>query len=517
MEKQLSNFAVQNAFCTTSMAKWHSASVQDYLNWLSFIDFINSKRADGQAIRKGTDIWSYYGLQDGHSLGTSDSSLFSDEGIEIISLDMAISMFGIETEYEDDYVVCYDGKVHEKDDVVLLSSSDSAYFGAYAHENDVIYVEVGAEGNALFHECSVMEYREQYFVTDRRHDLGIHWSDRDEDWLDEDDEYVCNGIYDRYGNEGWFRSEDYVYTYDTGRYYPNGDIAESNGCWYNESDDEWYENSRNNSQAHNASYHSLERKMRCDLSYTAFRVGFEIEKEDSDAGIIDYSGLYDDTDWIKESDGSLDSRTGYELISPTFSLFTKDLENDINASQDLITLINAKASERCGGHINLSARDYHPEQLFEGLSGFFPLLYSIYENRLGKSYCQAKKKHEYYRGDKYSAVYIKSHLVEFRIFPAVKSVRNLLWRRDLIRIMCNNINADEVAVVKMMATPTSPLYKHLRKIFTQEQVIEKIGKFVDYANFYSNKKIDTPKNINKLKDKKDNLPNVDGSVNELGA
>lgn len=519
MKKKINTFYVLNTFCSSGKRIYADTSVKHFLMWRAFMDYIN-QFATNDNIKQGTDVGAFYGVSNGELSGTRNEP--ASENLYLI--DEIISKLNITVPNEDDYVKLWNLEVVPLcDDIVEITSHESSYYGMFARDEDTCCVGHRFGGGiAIQSECGYLygEDEEDYcFVQHRREIHGIHYSNRDDEWVCEYDSNVNFGVYNSRGNEGWFCNEDYVYTEDTGNYFYNADVAESNGCWYDEDEYEWYQNNRRGTvSGNNASYHSCHRHILCDLQTTPFRAGFEIEKEDGEAGLISYDDLYEDTSWVKESDGSLDSSTGYELVSPTYPLFTNDMETAINRSTDLQTLINADYSDRCGGHINLSALEYTPEQLFEGVSGFFPLLYAMYEHRLNGGYCEAKKKHQYYGKDKYSAVFIKDRLIEFRIFPAVRSVRNLLWRRDLIRIMCNNINADEIAVVKMMSTPTSPLYKHLRKVFSQEQIIRKIGMFVEYADIYCNKKIDIPKNnIDKLKAKKDKFPDVNDVSDGLGA
>ena len=94
------------------------------------------------------------------------------------------------------------------------------------------------------------------------------------------------------------------------------------------------------------------------------------------------------------------------------------------------------------------------------------------------------------RSDKYSAIYIRENRVEIRIFPAVKSVENLIWRRDLVRIMIKNINATELQVFKMMMNKKSKLYRHLSKVMSEEKIHEKCVKFLEYSKAFNDKNID---------------------------
>lgn len=76
-----------------------------------------------------------------------------------------------------------------------------------------------------------------------------------------------------------------------------------------------------------------------------------------------------------------------------------------------------------------------------------------------------------------------------------------------------NINASEIDVLKMIVNQKSKLYKHLRVIYTQSEVLSKIEKFIHYSKMYNNKVIDPicTKNI-----KPDGL-NDSINQNELGA
>jgi hypothetical protein len=315
--------------------------------------------------------------------------------------------------------------------------------------------------------------------------------------------------------QGYFVSSDAIEC--RGQVYADSDVASDHDVYWSDRRGDYYNNNDDDDDdddesSNNATYQSLSRRDK-STEKTVWRVGFEVEKEDNNACGIYYRDVYDRTGWGKENDGSLDSYIGYELVSPTFDLFTNDMDNDIK-DPDLITLINAKSSDNCGGHINVSSTKYSPDELFEGMSGFIPLLYSMYENRLDKTYSKAKKKQEYfYTRDKYSSFYIKDNRVEIRLPSSVKSIKNLLWRRDLMRIIMTNINASEVDVLKMIVNQRSKLYKHLRLIYTQSQLLTKVEKFIKYSKLYNNKVLNS---VDVSKIKSDGLSN---SINndEVGA
>jgi hypothetical protein len=404
------------------------------------------------------------------------------------------------------YVQTYDGNYNLESDCVRLSHY-SKFPSQWALLNQTVSTNFGYH-TALRDE--VLYIDGESFLRNRANYHNIYFSNHHDEWLCSDYDCVHYGYVAR-GREDWFCSDEYVTA--GGERYLNSEVAESCGWRYNEGRDEWVdedEYDEDKPDKNNASYHNLDRRDRRP-NECKFSIGFEIEKEDNEACEISYNKLYNDTDWIKENDSSLDEDNGYELVSPIYDLYSSRIDEDIKGNEDLQTLINGQYSANCGGHINISSTIYNPEQLFEGIIGFMPLLYGLYEHRLNKNYSEAKKKHEYYAKSKYSAIYIKNNVVELRLPPAVKNVSNLLWRRDLVRIMCENINKSESDVLRLLLNQNSKLYKHLRKIFPQDKLVDKIEKFIRYSNTYNNKKL-PPVNISKIK--KDNIT---GSTDEMGA
>jgi hypothetical protein len=335
-------------------------------------------------------------------------------------------------------------------------------------------------GRNYFHKSHFERNRHLYSSTVVYSDYHACYIDREQDDLhcgywseDTDDE------------SSWFVNCSAVYVDENDTWYYNGSIAEAHGFVYNDRTGDW------GTEVTTARYHSLSRVFRFSHETPKFSIGFEIEKEDKEAYSIEATALYRDTEWIKEADSSLDRSIGYELVSPAFDMFSHQMEDEISRSEDLQQLINAKSSTNCGGHINIASSEYNTKELFEGLSAFMPLLYSMYESRIDKHYSMAKEKHQYLSSDadKYAAVFIKRNVLEIRIFSAVKSIENLLWRQDLVRIMCKNINKSETDVLKMLCNQKSNLYKHLRKVYTQAEIINKIGMFVTFSRNFNHKKL----------------------------
>ena len=302
---------------------------------------------------------------------------------------------------------------------------------------------------------------------------------------------LSNGNYDfvkginAKGNDIWFR---------------NTRIAEYMNYRYDRDGNNLFESLSNE---FNAQYHNLSRKSKVESLKNDkqillhYKVGIEIEKEDYQAKrSIKYAPLHSKHLWCKESDASLCNLTGYELISPIFSLYGKEWKRDLK-KKPIKTLIDANYSDRCGGHINLSSGKYNARELYQGLSAFFPLFYSLYERRVGQDYCQAKKVNEMgYEVTKRSAFYIKSdEILEIRIFPAVKNTMNLEWRLDFLKICLENINCSEMDVLRMLVNKKSKLYKHLLVVIDDNKIRAKVLKFINYTKHYNDKNLDTPTNL----------------------
>ena len=201
-----------------------------------------------------------------------------------------------------------------------------------------------------------------------------------------------------------------------------------------------------------------------------FRFGVEVEKEDSSP--LDDHKLcdVDDTGWSRERDGSLDSETGYELVSPVYNLFSDRFDKDIS-KPILKDHINADYSGECGGHMGFSIVNKSGAQVFDLYNGFFPLLFSMYRKRLKGSWSAVRSNKSLKRGShRYSAVNVQREYVEFRIFSAVQSVTNLLWRRDLLRIMAKNPKKGVMWWISQAMNPNSALHNHLLKVYNADKI-----------------------------------------------
>lgn len=393
---------------------------------------------------------------------------------------------------------------------------------------------------ALEDECIYSEYYDSYILSNHSSEVisnnlvfhndsqpdTVHYSEWNDGFVDLDDDYVYHGYINSSGDRGYFYDDDCVYCDYTQEYYADAVVAlDVDGVAWCEHAQEYTNKPRNK----NAGYRELERIMKLTPN-TEFGIGFEIEKEDCDAWDIEWEPLYGKTGWAKEDDSSLDDDRGYELVSPAFDLHTDDLDKAIEESDDLKTLINAKFSNNCGGHLTVSSSLYSAHEMLEGLSAFFPLLYALYDGRTENDYSKPKLKWEYHDGGR-SRGAINSRgnrsiaqadhktfgAIEMRIFSAVRSVKNLMWRRDLVRIMVENFGKSEREVLRLLMNPKSKLLKHLLKVYTIQRIVKKITLYVYLSKEYNHKVLQMPDSTELLEKLRNQLINNNDSTNELGA
>jgi len=300
----------------------------------------------------------------------------------------------------DNYVILHNGDVCETEDAMYCE-----YYEEYFYNDDVREVEIYKNTqyysqlaidrlnlvyfDGKFYDDDALDYNQIYYLEDLQ-----EYSDRDAFWHENSDAYFS-----------YPPCEDFT------RGYHNGNYKEKN-----------FDNT------------------------SLYKIGFEIEKEDRD--ILESINIDDfecETDyiWRKEEDSSLNSGSGFELISPTFELDTEKIFDLINNNETLKDHINASFSTSCGGHINLSKKDCNGEEVFNLVCGYTPLLYSLYYGRVDKNYSKGKSNKDLKNdNEKYQAIKIHNNRIEFRIISAVPNVSTLLWRTKLIEKMLEHPTAD---------------------------------------------------------------------------
>jgi hypothetical protein len=226
-----------------------------------------------------------------------------------------------------------------------------------------------------------------------------------------------------------------------------------------------------------------------DKQTGAVNFGFEAEKQDEY-----YRELHNavklafETGFKKERDGSL-GEGGFELISPVLPLFNDSIIN--GAIDSVKDILKASTTEKCGGHFNVSKVGVSSREILKKVKGSLPIFYSIYENRLTNSYCKAEKFATYLRSPrKYQSFYLKNNdILEFRIFPAIKSEKILRNRIELMRIVFNDLyGKTHNGVILEMAKKSTNLHKFMLNVVcggSMDKLKEKIKKFISMSARYS--------------------------------
>lgn len=287
-----------------------------------------------------------------------------------------------------------------------------------------------------------------------------------------DEFYTLEGL--RYNDLVLYRGDIYhmddcVYCEDT------GNTIHIDDAFYCDDDECLYENESSIEDKNGLrGYHKSDIKDKSNNSI--YKIGFEVEKEDSDFSNFSYIRSYG---WDAEHDGSLND-DGFELVSPIYDLMNiEEFSKDMNV---ISRYINAEYSSNCGGHINVSVQGKNANEIFDLIRGYLPLIYAMYPNRLDNRYAKAKKVSEFNDCDRYEAInFTKGHILEFRIFSAVRNTKNLEFRYKLIQYMFKNQRKGAASVVRMLLTD-SDLKKLLLTVYDAskyDKLVERAIKFTD--------------------------------------
>jgi hypothetical protein len=173
-----------------------------------------------------------------------------------------------------------------------------------------------------------------------------------------------------------------------------------------------------------------------------WRVGWEVEKEDETArNTARRLNNRLPHGWRSERDGSLDSTTGVEFVSPVYDLMDK--ETQLAHFEELRWIMDASKSKACGGHITISRRGMRGEVLLDKLFPFIPMLFAIYEGRLSGRFSGVQSKDEI-ESQSRRAIHLKdNNSVEIRIPSAVDSLESITWRLRLMRFIAKSIDANK--------------------------------------------------------------------------
>ena len=98
--------------------------------------------------------------------------------------------------------------------------------------------------------------------------------------------------------------------------------------------------------------------------------------------------------------------------------------------------------------------------------GYTYIIQAMYPNRCENEYSKAVTRFKQH-SEKSSAFTIKDNRVEIRVFSAVKSVENLLWRAGLLDLIVKNQTACPITALQNMLT--EPFRGHFLQSYNSEK------------------------------------------------
>lgn len=344
-------------------------------------------------------------------------------------------------------------KEHERDDCVWADYLDAyilkeeAYqceeTGSWYHEDDWHEHLTWCEYEKVYVECEYAWFCEAsetwYWETHNRaaiYDDGGYVNDEDTgDYV-----YISHGRADGY----YLHRDNSVCCYDIDDYVHEDDAihCEQDGEYYYDED----EMPSRDDDEHICTYHESPEAEFILSSYSSkMRIGFEIEKTYFKTFDEGYAENRDDYVGSHElfKGYETDSSCGVEAITNILPL---DSPRSLSRNEvfeyfdEADCIINSPVSKKCGGHICISVHGMSGYDILNKVRGNMAILYSMYRYRLSKEHCSENKKLEYNNNTKYSPVNVKDFGIEIRIPSAVKNVRQLKLRYDLIyKIMHHSI------------------------------------------------------------------------------
>lgn len=295
------------------------------------------------------------------------------------------------------------------------------------------------------------------------HSEDTFYDENDGECYHIDDGATCDNCGNTYHQDGdWYYPEHGGECYcspdciDEAGYYQHDD-----GCWYSDPpEDELDEDGLLCGSTTN----------RHDEGATPerpFRIGFEVEKEDSDV-IYGIQAEAQRRKWIAVYDGSLSYGKGFELVSPCYNVANIDA---IRTEITNFPALDADTSSACGGHINVSEYGLDGPQFAEKHQQLTALLAALYLRRLrrGMSIMEKPRMGKRKLGDKYRAVNVRRERVEYRMPSRVKTRRQLIWRLELFHHCLHN----PTTIVDSLRDKDSWLYQHLAKVYSTEKIAAK--------------------------------------------
>lgn len=193
-------------------------------------------------------------------------------------------------------------------------------------------------------------------------------------------------------------------------------------------------------------------------------IGLEIEKA-SMPEWIDEETKYQlfDEGCVLQRDSSVPD--GFELATRAYSLFGNEVEDAVNGY--LKPFLEVKKWKNCGGHISISLYSngfpMASKKIFDRIKGYLILLYCLEKNRIDNKFCKAYSPINLVRkSNKNQAIRFKRFGLEFRIFGPFLSVKETLFRIELIRHFVTYPNKTILEVLDEIQDNESILYQTLK-------------------------------------------------------
>lgn len=241
-------------------------------------------------------------------------------------------------------------------------------------------------------------------------------------------------------------------------------------------------------------YHSMATRWHTTTA-AEYRFGFEAEKEDSQGSTLASRYQGDNEELLShqyraERDGSL-GMGGFEIVSPVYDLTNDDYLQHL-ADPVLSFLIHSITSFRCGGHMTVSRKNADQAYYNAKTAQIIPLLYALYPKRAKmRGYARFFNNGDY--NDRYNAVNIKTDSMEIRIFAGIKSLKQLRWRVELLRILFTTpkyeANMSWSTLYEDLLDMSSPIGAHLHRMY-RNKYGEKILLAAAYAKAYEKQEME---------------------------
>lgn len=195
--------------------------------------------------------------------------------------------------------------------------------------------------------------------------------------------------------------------------------------------------------------------------FQKFGFGIEIEKSERPDFDFNKNKFYTESGACLERDSSVPS--GFELVSPTYNLFSKVTDERIKS---LERFANVRGVDGAGGHIGFSREGVNDVDLLHQISGFLPLIYAMHFKRVSNSYCRALSVDGLIEaGGKYQSVRLRGSYIELRIFGPVRTFAAVLFRLELFRCIALNLGASFREVLDMATTKNTRLNTLLLRVY----------------------------------------------------